>query len=146
HWSIPPDIDDTCCVSFLLAKHGHRVPSNHAVILANRDPRKLFYTWFIPRWPMPRSVDYWRVALPQAIAFRRFVTFFRTTYASLHDVDCVVNANALLYLGESAELQPVVDYLIESVRAGREGACDKWYQRPFALYYALSRAYFNGVS
>ena len=94
---------------------------------------------------MPRDRRYWRLVLPQLVFFPRLVAFWRSSEAAPNDVDCVVNANVLLYLGESAETDPAIDYLIDTVRRHREGECDKWHRRPLSVYYMLSRAYFNGA-
>jgi hypothetical protein len=61
-------------------------------------------------------------------------------------IDCAVNANAVLYLGESAETRHALDYLLDVVLQRREGTCSHFYLNRLSLYYMLSRACFNGVS
>ena len=48
HWLLPPDLDDTCCISSVLRQNGRPVPANQAMILANRNEAGLFYTWLMP--------------------------------------------------------------------------------------------------
>ncbi len=75
--TIIPDIDDTCCASFIL-KDSHPWISkgkNIPLILNNRNKDGLFYTWIN--------------LFPQA--------------KDMNDVDSVVNANLLFYLGEREE-------------------------------------------
>jgi len=65
---------------------------------------------------------------------------------TMNDVDCAVNANVLLYLGQGEETRGAVEYLIGVVLDDREKECSHFYPDPPALYYMLSRACFNGVS
>jgi hypothetical protein len=149
---IPPDADDTVCASHALRCQGldpslnREPPANRELLLANRDPRGLFYTWFAPHWsPPPRSVAFWRVAARRWRHPRRARPFFRITQAEPDDVDSVVNANVLLYLGAGPETQPIIDHLIEIVRRHAEEGHDKWYHSRFAFYYALSRCAEAGI-
>jgi len=86
-----------------------------AAILANRNPRGLFKTWFS--------------------AGDRY-----------NDVDSVVNANALLYLGERPETAAARDALIGLIRDDGETAASHYYLDPLALYYAVGRAFDHGVA
>ena len=63
-----------------------------------------------------------------------------------NDVDSVVNANVLLYLGEREETRAVCDYLNHIVLNDQEEGSYWYYLDHLALYYMISRAYFNGVS
>jgi len=56
------------------------------------------------------------------------------------DVDPVVNANVVLYLGESDETAPAIQYIIEAVTT-RASPFSLYYEDPLALYYTVSRAY-----
>jgi hypothetical protein len=144
HAIIPPDLDDTACVSLVLRQYGRTVPANRDIFLANRSPAGLFYTWVTPRWRMPAHLPFWRVTVPQLLHPRRAAAFWKTE-ADRGDVDGVVNANVLLYLGYSPQTQPVVEYLIDIVRRHSEDSCDKWYVGPFAFYYALGRNFASGI-
>jgi hypothetical protein len=120
----PPDADDTACVSHVLSRAGVAFPDNRRILLANRDPQGLFYTWLMS----PSARNDWAIG-----------------EASADDVDCVVNANVLLYLGDRPATRPVSDYLVHLVREGQEGGCDKWYRDRFPVYYAISRGVHAGV-
>jgi hypothetical protein len=50
---LPPDLDDTCCISFLLSSHGRPPSNNRPLILANRNGEGVFYTWLLPRASSP---------------------------------------------------------------------------------------------
>ncbi|MCU1230812.1 MAG: hypothetical protein JWO97_3696 [Acidobacteria bacterium] len=134
HWSrahphhrmIPPDLDDTSCATAVLRAAGRALPDNTTLLLSNRDRRGLFRTWLL-------SCE--QLAHPLATWF-----FFSRTSAKPFDVDAVVNANVLFALGERAETRPVVDHLLRILRADEETSCDKWYERPFAVWYFFSRA------
>ena len=114
---ITPDADDTSLISFCLQNEdiGREIRHNQAILLKNRNPNGLFYTWLNPE-------------------------------NNLNDIDSVVNANVLLYLGNRPETQAATQYLIEIVRANRETDSYWYYLDNMALYYAISRAYFHGIT
>jgi hypothetical protein len=146
HSTIPPDLDDTACASFVLRRHGVRFPPNLKLILANRTRAGLFYTWVTARWPLPPLPSYWRVVLSQWRRPLKVYYFFKLLEPTRHDVDGVVNANVLFYVGEGRETEPVIDYLIDVLRRGEEGRCDGWYANRFMFYYAVSRNFHAGVA
>jgi len=134
HWSrehrhhrfIPPDLDDTCTASAALLQSRRAVPPNRDRILKNRNRRGLFRTWRLTREQFLR---------PHAL-----LLFYHSTMASPFDVDAVVNANVLLYLGVSEETRAAAAWLREIIREGREADCDKWYENPIVVRYFLARA------
>jgi hypothetical protein len=85
--------------------------------------------------------------LPVILANRdeqgRFFTWVRP--GGRNDVDSVVNANVLWYLGERPETQAACDYLNSLVVAGAEADSYWYYEDSLALYYAISRAWESGV-
>jgi hypothetical protein len=112
---IDPDLDDTCCTSFLL-RHlgacGHL--RNEEAILATRAPDGLFKTWV-------------------------------RDASARNDVDSVVNANVVLYLGEREETRPAVSALSGILQDGGEEGTSWYYLDPLALQYAASRALVHGA-
>ncbi len=123
HHQLPPDLDDTSCASAALVRGGRTFPDNRALLLRNRNRRGLFYTW--------------KLTLAQLRHPLVCFAFFTKTSAKPFDVDAVVNANALHYLGDAPE---VVEHLLRILRENRESQCDKWYENPFAIWYFFSRA------
>jgi SAM-dependent methyltransferase len=123
HHQLPPDLDDTSCASAALARARRGFPDNRPILLRNRNRRGLFYTW--------------KLTLAQLRHPLVCFTFFTKTSAKPFDVDAVVNANALHYLGDAPE---VVEHLLRVLRENRESQCDKWYENPFAIWYFFSRA------
>lgn len=107
YW-IQSDVDDTALASFALAKAG-RDPDSRARILENRNAAGVLRTWMADPGPKPRP----------------------------NDLDCVVNANALLYLGELPEF---CHYVNESI-AKYAKECSIYYLDELALIYAASRAF-----
>lgn len=150
HWTkhhpfrtqLPPDVDNTSCASQALQQAGRAAPPNRKVLLANRNPQGLFYTWIAPRWERT-DWNHRKITLAQLRHARAIADFFRDTTAARRDVDAVVNANALFYLGACAQTQPTVEYLLEVLRCDAEAACDKWYGDRFVIWYFLSRALKN---
>jgi Prenyltransferase and squalene oxidase repeat len=126
HTIIPPDLDDTACASAALAQAGRAVPANRQRLLGNRMSSGLFRTWVITRVEARHPFTLYG--------------FFRRTSAKPFDVDAVVNANVLYYLGPGSHARPVVEHLAAVMRDGRERSCDKWYENPFVVWYFFSRA------
>ena len=63
-----------------------------------------------------------------------------------NDVDSVVNANVVLYLGDRDETKSACRYLIDTIRSGCESDSHRYYLDDTTLYYAVSRAYAHGTS
>jgi hypothetical protein len=126
HAFIPPDLDDTSCASAALQRAGRAFPDNRGLLLANRNRRGLFYTWKLTGDQFRHPLATW--------------LFFQRTSAKPFDVDAVVNANVLFYLGDRAETRPVIAHLLDVLRTDGERDCDKWYERPFVVWYFFSRA------
>jgi hypothetical protein len=134
HWArrhprwhrIPPDLDDTSCASAALARAGRPVPDNRAALLSNRNRDGLFFTWKLT------AAQYRH---PFVLA-----AFFWQTVCRPSDLDAVVNANVLHYLGATAETRPVITHLLAVLRDDRETSCDKWYNNRFVVWYFFSRA------
>lgn len=118
-FNIIPDMDDTCCASFLLRKshpdllRGENVP----FLLRNRNEKGLFYTWLNPL-PAPEERN---------------------------DIDSIVNGNAILYLGEREATKKTIDFLNRIILEDHEKDTYWYYVNNLALYYTMSRAYFNGA-
>ena len=149
HKNIPPDLDDIACVSSILERNRIEFPDNRQLILANRNRQGLFYTWIVPRFAaaaVPFNKSYWRVVLSEALKPVSLYYFWKLNESAPNDVDCVVNANVLFYLGESQATRPVIEYLIKIVEDEKEGCCDKWHLNKFTFYYTVSRNYFAGMS
>lgn len=145
HQSIPPDLDDIACVSSVLRQNGIAFPANLNLVMANRNQQGLFYTWLTPRWPMPLEFAYWRAVFRQWLHPFKLYYFWQLNESDSNDVDCVVNANVLFYVGQSLHTRAVIDYLIDVVRRGEEACCDKWHLNPFTFYYTLSRNFYSGM-
>lgn len=128
HHQLPPDLDDTSCASAALALAGRTFPDNRPLLLRNRDRRGLFRTW--------------KLTLAQLRHPLVSYAFFTKTSARPFDVDAVVNANALYYLGlhDPDDLPEVSRHLVRVLREDLEAHCDKWYENSFAIWYFFSRA------
>ena len=140
HEFLPPDLDDTCCISFLLGHLNQPVPANRELILANRNMEGLFYTWMVPRPGSPRSVADTLEPLIHPGA-----RLLWSINGILENVDPAVNANVLLYLGECRETQAALDYVVDSVQEEQEKHSVSFYPDRLTLYYLVSRAYRHGV-
>lgn len=144
---IPPDTDDTACITHLLRRLGMPVPDSRGCLLANRDRHGRFRTWILPRpghllrprsWPMLRHARRNR---------DRIALFFRSgpEPPPADGVDVVVNANALLLFGDGAAAAPIVAWIARVLDEGDAASRDRWYQSDLALFYAVSRGVEHGV-
>jgi hypothetical protein len=141
---IPADLDDTASVSFLLRRHGVAFPDNATLCVLNRNQTGLFYTWLMMRPTATLNPRYWWTMVRE-VNVQRLALFWKMTEAGYRDIDGVVNANVLLYLGARPETAASIDWLKGIVRGNREADCDKWYRNAFSFWYALSRTYHAGV-
>ncbi|HWZ46024.1 MAG TPA: hypothetical protein VNW97_21305 [Candidatus Saccharimonadales bacterium] len=142
---VPPDLDDTACISFLLKRHGICLPDNTSMMLGNRDSRGLFYTWVLPRWRWTTHTSYWRIALRELLKLPQLYHLCKLNDCKPNDLDAVVNANILHYLGERPETRPIIQYLIHVIEEQAEETCDRWYGSRFSFYYFLSRNHAAGM-
>lgn len=140
HDALPPDVDDTACISALLRRLQVEFPDNRKYILANQNAQGVFYTWLVARphtsKPIARALE--PLVNPGAYALWSIAGF-------LDNVDAAVNANVLYYLGESAATRPTIAHLIDSVQKNRVLEGVSFYPDSLTLYYFLSRAYASGV-
>ncbi len=139
----PADADDTVCASYVLQSLGYDIPSNKNHLLANRNSKGLFYTWFILRPTKLRylSLEYMKIMLREFKRPLHTLLFWWKHEATRTDIDAVVNANVLFYLGLNSETRPIVDFLTDVIVKENEKNSDSWYKNPFNLYYFMSRNY-----
>jgi hypothetical protein len=113
---IDSDLDDTALVSFLLRRHH-------------------------PHVALGTNVEAILSARDEA---GLFCTWLRGRDRQ-NDVDAVVNANVVLYLGERPETEAACAHLRDRVLTGREAGSYRYYVDDAALHYAISRASWHGV-
>lgn len=140
----PPDADDTACCSMAVACRGDRTTANRALLLANRDPDGRFYTWLVPRGRRDPRVLWGLRDEVRSIVRRRRDELWSTTEAAPDDVDVVVNANVVRYLGVASPTE-VVDWICSVVEAGDEHDADKWHRNRYTLYASIADARRRGV-
>jgi hypothetical protein len=74
-----------------------------------------------------------------------FYTWVRDA-ALANNVDSVVNANVVLYLGDRDETKSACRYLVDTIKSNHESDSYRYYLDNMTLYYAVSRAYAHGTS
>ena len=150
HRRIPPDLDDTATASYVLRLFDRSVPSNRWIFRNCRDSYGRYRTWMLPsrayvsrlrlilslteinaRWRLPAMP-------PEYSKDPRFSSAIDIVPAD--DVDPVVNANVILYLGESRETKAAISYLVGLVQNGIAGGFSLYYTDPLALFYMIARA------
>lgn len=137
---IPPDLDDTACISALLKEHGVSIPDNHWLFFDSRDKRGAFFTWLYKADSLRKK---WLSFKTGGKAFTFTEELWQWTKGE--DVCAVVNANCLMYLGESEGTRKAIEYLLEMLKDGTEEKEVVFYAHRMSLYYFASRAYFKGV-
>jgi hypothetical protein len=141
----PFDLDVTACASVFLKDRKVNFPSNTDLILSNVNSKKLFFTWITPRLKLNSNKSYWRLSLLELKNPIKSFFFWIKMECSKGDIDGVVNANVLYYLGETSKTKPAIDYLVKIIADGKEDDCDKWYRNVFTVYYFISRNYYIGI-
>jgi len=139
----PADVDNTACASKVLQALKRDYPDNREILLANRSPSGLFYTWFTLRPNKVKIKDYWLLILREFKNPIQSLAFWHKFECNRNDIDAVVNANVLFYLGLQEETRPIVSYILEIIKNNNEDDCDLWYRNPFTIYYFFSRIYKN---
>jgi hypothetical protein len=123
HHYTPLDLDDTAIASAALVVAGRPFPNNRDVLVAQREKNGLFRTW-MPRW--------WR----HPIMTYRFFKYV----AKPHDIDSVINANVVAYLGLREETRPAIDHMLAILRSASEMTSTIWYGSRFTVWYFFSHA------
>ena len=113
---IDPDLDDTALISFLLRR-------NHPHIALGTNVGAILST---------------------RDEAGLFGTWLRGPDRQ-NDVDAVVNANVVLYLGERPETEAARAHLRDLVLTSQEAGSYRYYVDDAALHYAISRASWHGV-
>jgi hypothetical protein len=143
HWRAPPDLDDTSCVSWTLRQHGVSFGSNEEMLYANRNTDGLFYTYIRPLAQKKTWLE-----LLRHKSWHELLS--RYTWAELmhfkNDVDIVVNANVVLYLGEHERTRNACRYIVSVIERGAEEQATAFYVEPLVIHYMVSRAYYYGIS
>jgi len=144
HHRLPPDLDDTACISDALRRVGQPAPSNGWVFSCMRDSAGHFKTWILPRgnarlspwFIIARTIGFCQarirtinVPVPQDEDPR-----FKVMHINPDDVDPVVNANALLYIGENSDTAPAVQLVVDAV-LNEHAKKSLYYEDSLALYY-----------
>ncbi|KQS32512.1 hypothetical protein ASG14_16650 [Pedobacter sp. Leaf194] len=142
----PPDVDNTSCASILLNAVNREFQSNEAMLLLNRNRNNLFYSWYTFRPTLKWNKDYWLLMLREFKYPVQSLLFWANVEAKKYDIDAVVNANVLFYLGLTKDTSGIINYLLDIILTQKEADCDKWYRNPFTIYYFFSRILYSGVA
>lgn len=110
------DLDDTACASFALR-------NTHPIILMHYNIKDILH---------------------QRDDHGRFYTWFGLD-PKINDIDSVVNANVICYLGDCKETELACKWLFDIIYLNREASSYHYYLNDITLYYTISRAYNNGA-
>lgn len=141
----PADADDTSYISFFLKEMGFEIPNNIPLLLANRNRKGLFYTWFTLRFNLSTNITYWKLLLRELkYPLKNLVLWTRNVW-SKSDIDAGINANVLFYIGLTDATASIIPFLLNIIKENKEAHCDKWYPNPFMIYLFISRSYHKGI-
>ncbi len=141
------DLDDTSCISSLYRDYNIPYPfaNNNNIILCNRTKEGLFYTWFVMRCKWIKNKTFWKLVLNELKRPVASLVFWYSVEANRNDVDGVVNANVLYYLGMNTHTEPIIGFINSIILNEKEDDCDLWYRDPFIVYYFFSRNFYAGI-
>lgn len=113
YWpTVPPDLDDTAVCSLVVGPHAWlALGRTLPTVFRKRDDQGRFRTW------LARGGD----------------------FATWDDVDSVVNANVVAWLGDRPETRNTQRWLMTLIDENREDGSSWYYPDPMDLYAALSR-------
>ena len=120
---VPLDVDDTSIASAALRAAGREFPENRHILVGNRERSGLFRTWIARWWLHPDQTS----------------KFFRHS-GEWRDVDVVVCANVVHYLGDCEETRPTIERMLRVLRSNGEMASTIWYGSRFTVWYFFSHA------
>lgn len=143
---MPFDIDDTACAKSLLKSRNIPVSQNDQLILKNCNEDGLLYSFFCLRNKRNYSPIYWLIGGRELLYPLQTNFWWSYVEATRFDIDGIMNANVLYYLGDRKETQPIIKFIIDNIIAGKEEEFDKWYRNPFVVYYFISKNYFIGIT
>lgn len=141
HHVNPCDMDDTSLASMFLNGMGIETPQNRKTLLSNMTRDGRFYTWFALRPEFNPSPIYWYHVLRELRNRPASKDFWNKKECKPHDVDAVVNANALSYVGLDKRTTTVVEWINRILSEQTEKDCDKWYHNLSTIHYFFSRIY-----
>ncbi len=124
---LPIDSDTTSNAQVVLRLNGVAVPENRQRLLANRDEQGRFYTWLLD--DSLKSVG------------GNFVP--ADNYLN---VNPVINANVLAFLGHSEQTDEATRWVLSWFAPENTDLQFLWYTDRLCLYYAVSRAFYCGVT
>jgi hypothetical protein len=135
----PHDIDSTSFASAILRQANQASTTADATIKQHINQHGLFYTFFALRFKKNTSFTYWWVSLREIVHPIKSYFFWRNGELARTDIDAVVNANVLFYMGPCAESKAPLRWIIECLKNGEENTMDKWYKNPVVIYYFITR-------
>jgi hypothetical protein len=117
------DVDDTALASAALTAAGRQFPNNRGLLGNQRLRNGLFRTWIVRWWPHP------------------IMTYHFFKYIGKpRDVDSVINANAVYYLGDSPKTRSAIQHMLSVLRSNGEMTSTIWYGSRFTVWYFFSHA------
>jgi cytochrome P450 family 109 len=138
---VPPDLDDTAICSFIF-KFLQEPINNTDLFLANITKNGALKTWVSPSFQMLLKKPQLAVEL-----FKQQRALKPTLQANLlnsQDYELGVMANALMYLGQSVQTEPLINFCIANWQTKNDNK--HFYDNDLVIAYHISRAFHEGIS
>lgn len=109
------------------------------LLLEQLNENGLFYTFFTFRGSLKCTWRSWILYLRELKSPISTYFFWKNVEAERKDIDGVVNANVIHYLGKTPITIKGIEYLAKQLSEGNELNFDKWYKTDSVVYYLISR-------
>ncbi len=158
-WRVPPDLEDTACISYVLKMYGRIFPQNKGIFLKNKNSHGIFLTWLTPRYKL-----LFRPRMSLMLLWAEFISRIQTSTPDMPEhlrnlprfrskkdpvppeaIDPSINASVVLYLGENAQTRAAINYIIDLIESGQEEGASSFYPDSITLYYMIARAYLHSA-
>ncbi len=147
---IPCDLDDSSLGQIVLTAHGVRCWRTDWLLYLHRCREGMFHAWMMPGNVATLNPFYWLIALrdltPARLHFRFFGLWKTAGKSHLYQYHVISNAHIVHYLGDTPRSAAAIDWIIDTMRSGREFEREIYYRDPEFLYLAIGRAFSGGIA
>jgi hypothetical protein len=146
---IPCDLDDLTLCPFVLEKHGINLPRTDWLLYLHRRREGQFYAWMMHGNVWSWNPMYWLLILrnftPARLHFRYFGLWKTAGASNPFQYHVISNVHIVQYLGDTPRSAAAINWIMDTVREGREVEHEIYYRDPEFLYLGIGRAYVAGV-
>lgn len=146
---VPYDLDDSTLCPFVLEKHGINYSRTDWLLYLHRRREGQFYAWMMHGNVWTWNPMYWILILrnftPARLHFRYFGLWKTSGASNPFQYHVISNVHIVQYLGDTPRSAAAIDWIMDTVRKGREVEHEIYYRDPEFLYLGIGRAYVAGI-